>query len=316
MSGRNPNELEGTTSNDKLRDLASRTYKEQAIWLLNGFWTTLEPKAENFWGYVNKHVELDLEKGKDGCQLDEFNAHRFLEGLDATLTVRAMRAKLASYGVEKFRYVALVHQLMFRYDLNLDDVVNAVQGGNQEELEEAQRMLDEVTKAFEEVSRTAAAAKAAEEAAVEAEKPFKIAQEELNAALAELHAQEKAFNDRTEDLKRKSEEGGIVSRNRAKNELEQHLGTDPLPLRRAKLNTEAAERKADKARAPFKAAREAAEEAARAAEAALDEARARVAEAEAYLEEIKKKPGQPYGALWWMDRELEEQKKYLPSSKQ
>jgi len=40
-----------------------------------------------------------------------------------------------------------------------------------------------------------------------------------------------------------------------------------------------------------------------------------VAEAEAYLEEVKKKPGSPRGAIWWLERELHEQKKFLPTSK-
>ena len=60
-------------------------------------------------------------------------------------------------------------------------------------------------------------------------------------------------------------------------------------------------------------AREAADEAARAAEAAVEETKKRVAEAEAYLEEVKNSIGQ--GALWWLDRELHESKKYMPLSK-
>lgn len=52
-----------------------------------------------------------------------------------------------------------------------------------------------------------------------------------------------------------------------------------------------------------------------AAEEALDEARRKVEEAEAYLEEVKKLPGSPHGAIWWMERELHEQKRFLPSSK-
>jgi len=33
------------------------------------------------------------------------------------------------------------------------------------------------------------------------------------------------------------------------------------------------------------------------------------------LAEVKAKPGSCHGAIWWMEKELEEQKKYLPSSK-
>jgi len=204
------------------------------------------------------------------------------------------------------------------------------------------------------------------------------AKAELEAALAELKAQEDAYNQKTEDLKRKSEEGGVVSRNRAKNELAQHLGEDPLPLRRAKINQEAAVRKAERAAkaaaeatatseqaagkasearaaseqaaAEATSAREASDEAARqataareaseqaaaeaaaareaseaaravsqeakaAADAAVEAAKEKVAEAEAYLEEIKSKPGSGKGAIWWLERELYEQKKYLPESK-
>jgi len=47
----------------------------------------------------------------------------------------------------------------------------------------------------------------------------------------------------------------------------------------------------------------------------LDDAARKVAEAEAYLEEVKRRPGSPHGAIWWMERELHEKKKFLPSSK-
>lgn len=58
-----------------------------------------------------------------------------------------------------------------------------------------------------------------------------------------------------------------------------------------------------------------AEAARAAAEEALEEASRAVAEAEAYLEEVKRKPGTPHGAIWWISRQLEEKKKYLPTSK-
>jgi len=116
-------------------------------------------------------------------------------------------------------------------------------------------------------------------------------------------------------LQQKSSQGSVVQQNKAKAELAQHLAEDPLPLRKAKITLEAARKKAEKARAPFEAATKAAEAARASAEAALDETRARVAEAEAYLQEVKAKPGSPHGAIWWMERELQEQKKYLPTSR-
>eukprot|EP00009_Paramoeba_aestuarina_P003579 CAMPEP_0201508310 /NCGR_PEP_ID=MMETSP0161_2-20130828/1717_1 /ASSEMBLY_ACC=CAM_ASM_000251 /TAXON_ID=180227 /ORGANISM="Neoparamoeba aestuarina, Strain SoJaBio B1-5/56/2" /LENGTH=406 /DNA_ID=CAMNT_0047902941 /DNA_START=107 /DNA_END=1327 /DNA_ORIENTATION=- len=193
-------------------------------------------------------------------------------------------------------------------------------------------------------------AKAREAEAREAEAPFKAAQEEVEAALAEVKAQEDAYNSKTESLKKASEEGGVVSRNKAKVSLDAHLAEDPLPLRKAKITLEAAQKRADKARAPFQAAtevaaaaraeaeaarkaaesaradatsrreqaaaaRQQAEEAKARAEAAVAAAQAAVAEAEAFLEELKANPGSGQGALWWIDRELTEKKKYMPVSK-
>jgi len=186
-------------------------------------------------------------------------------------------------------------------------------------------------------------AKAREAEAIEREAPFKAAQQELEAALAELKAQEDAYNTKKADLERKSEEGTVVQQNKAKNELAQLKAEDPLPLRRAKITQEAATKKAEKARAPFEAAtkqaqtarhhaettaaeasaardaataaKRASEQAKEAADAAVEESRRRLQEAEDYLTELNSRPGSAKGFLWWLERELEEKKKYLPERK-
>jgi len=269
---------------------------------LNAYWKRFAEKdSEQIWNYVAKMNELDMERHENGYELDEMMAHRFLETFDQTMTVRAMRDGLRNVGIEKVRFVPLTHFLIFRYSIDWHELVNASQGDNQEEVALAQKKVQQVQAAFVEVQATAKAAK-------EREAEAKKAKEELQAALAELKAQEDAYNNKTQDLTRRSEEGGVVSRNKAKAELAQHLAEDPLPLRRAKINQEAAVRKADKAAADAEAARAAAEAALAAAERAL-------AEAQAYLDEVRSKPGSAAGALWWIDRELHEQRKYLPSSK-
>ena len=122
---------------------------------------------------------------------------------------------------------------------------------------------------------------AREAEAREAEAPFKAACEELEAARADVKSQENAYNSKTEQLKTASESGGVVSRNKAKVQLDAHLAEDPLPLRKAKLTLEAAQKKADKARAPFQVKREAAEQARAVAEEARAAADAAKAEADA-----------------------------------
>jgi len=371
--------LPGPTDNDRLKQLSSRTYKERGIWFLNGYWSEMgAAEAENVWTYVHRSQELDLQKGKEGNELDEMMAHRFLEVLHETMTVRELRERLTSKTGERPKHISLAHYLIIKYNLDYKILVNASQGGNERELREAQAKLDQVQAALRESEAKAQAAavalreaqrseaeakkreaeakaseveaKAKEADALSREAELRAAQDELEAALAELKAQEDAYNNKKADLERKSEEGGAVSRNKAKAELAQHLAEDPLPLRKAKITQEAAVRKADKATqiasearavasaaaAQASAARAQAEEdarqataaraaaeqaaadsarAAEAAEAALEATRQAFAEAEAYLNEIRSRPGSADGALWWMDRELHEAKAYLPTSK-
>lgn len=310
--------LEGKTDNEKLLSLCARNHKEQAVWFLNAFWDQQQNEAERLWGYVLKFADLDLQNRAAGTGLDELNAHRFLEGIGETLTVVALRDTLRKTGAiaqnERPKLFPITHYLLFRYNVSWKTLVNT-KGDNSAEIAEAQRLLDEVSKAFAESERQATIARQAEAEARTQEAPFKAAQEELEAAVADVKRQEDERNKKTEDLQQKSSQGSVVQQNKAKAELAQHLAEDPLPLRKAKITLEAARKKAEKARAPFEAATKAAEAARASAEAALDETRARVAEAEAYLEEVKAKPGSPHGAIWWMERELQEQKKYLPTSK-
>jgi len=317
------------------------------------------------WGYVKKFAQLDLDKKAEGTGLDEHNAHRFLESIDETKTVRELRENLRETGAlgpnDRPKLVPLIHVLLFRYRSTTDwhYLVHAAQGDNTAEIEHAQSLLNEVMAAFEDSNRKAdeaakalrdaesreaeskqseADAKTREVEAGKREVEAQRAQEELSAALAELKAQEDAFNSKTNELKSKSEDESVsvVGRNKAKNELAQHLSSDPLPLRKAKITQEAAVKKAERAkiaateaRRASEVAREAAVQARKAAEqardaavrakgvadAAVEAAKKKVDEAEAYLEEVKRKPGQAQGALWWIQRQINEAKNFMPERK-
>ncbi len=149
-----------------------------------------------------------------------------------------------------------------------------------------------------------------------------------------------------EDLERKSTDpaSSTVTRNKAAAELAQLKQENPLPLRRAKITQEAALRKVEKERKAAEAATAAATAAAETAAEKARDADAKAAEAEAtrveleeqtakveaavveteekyreaseYLEELKKKGGVAFGAIWWMERELKEAQKYMPKKKQ
>merc|ERR1711874_272903 len=282
--------LPGANDNEKLNALCEKTYKEQAVWFLNAFWEEFAQKeAERLWGYVHKCAEIDAEFHGEGSGLDEMAAHVFLEKFAETLTVRELRAKLRSTGAigesERPKKVPLTHYLLFRYNVDWHKLVNSSQGDNSAEIAKAQEMLNQVTAAFQaaqallEAETSAAKAKSREEeskVAAEqsrvAEEDAKAAQAELEAALAEVKAQEDAYNSKTEDLKKKSETGGVVSRNKAANELAQHLAEDPLPLRKAKITAEAAVKRSEKATQAAATARTNAEAAANNATQARAEA--------------------------------------------
>jgi len=278
-------------SGPTFKEFTARNYAEQGKAFLNAYWKEHEGDAEKVWLWANKFTELDLDKKGEGSDLDEFNAHRFLESLPETKTVRQMRTEIVAADLDFNKRLALLEYCIWRFNHTVTDFVKRPQGGDsktQAELKKAEQMLAQVKTAFEAATATADAARKA--------------QRELDAALKELKAQEDAYNTKTADLTQRSETGGNVSRNKAKNELAQHLAEDPLPLRRAKITTEAAKKKADAAKA--------------AAEAAEDDARKKLKEAEEYLEMLRKQPGAQYGALWWIDRELAEKRKYLPQRKQ
>jgi len=337
---------------EKWLEISAKNFKDQAIWALNGFWDILEKDAELVWTWAQKLGELHQEKHADGSDLDEFWSHKFLETLGETMTVIEMREKFRKIDADFNKRMSLLEYLMFRYNIEPHAMVTAPQGGDQEQINKAQAMVDSAQKAVDAMNSALADAKKAVEAAVQAEN-------ENKAALEELRAQEKAFEDKKAALEKTKNDMsiGVVKRNKAANELDQLLGEDPLPLRKAKINQEATVRKMEKAAKPFneasakaKAAAEAAEAAAAEATAAANHARAEREKAEAAkndadakaaaaeeakqqaeaavkeaenmlqaaidtLEAAKKKGGVAHGAIWWMERSIEEKKKYMPGYK-
>jgi len=303
---------------EEFKTFTAKRYTDQAIAFLNAYWDEVNADREAIWDYTHQFIVLDHEKGKEGCDLDEFNAHRFLEKLGETKTVKQMRDELREIDMDFNKRMALIEYYLWSYHKTVSDFVSRPQGGvDPEELAQAQRLLDEV-KASQEIAIAAAEeARLREEEAVEKEKPFKIAQEELQQALDEQHRQEEEYATRCSELEARSQDSnlGVVQRNKASNELAQLKAQDPLPLRQAKITTEAAERKADKARAPFKDARERAEMARAEADRTVDVCNEKFEEAEAYLREVMSKPSSPHGQIWWFERELEEARKYMPTKK-
>eukprot|EP00727_Mastigamoeba_balamuthi_P004358 m51a1_g13920 hypothetical protein (428) ;mRNA; r:813673-815143 len=207
--------------------------------------------------------------------------------------------------------------VMYRFRLQIVDVINAPQGENKEEVAKAQAVVAAAQRAVDDMTAKLETSRAAEAASKKAAEAAWYAEQENKKALEELHAQERAFEARKSELEGAKNDAsvGVVKRNKAANELEQLLAEDPLPLRKAKINQAAAVKKAEKASAAASEAKAKAEADARAVEAATREAEARLQEAVDYLEKVKKMGGTAQGDIWWMQREITEKRKYMPSSK-
>jgi len=179
-------------------------------------------------------------------------------------------------------------------------------------------------------------------AAVAAEEQLRVLEAELQVAVDAVLAEEKKIADKIAELEGTINDpaAGAVKKNKAKNELAQVKSEDPLPLRKAKITQEAALKRAERARQPASDARAAAEAEAKAAHKARDaadaaavaaaqslkvaeqakadlarqveETKKAVAEAEAVLQELKSRKGTPHGKIWWMERTMRENQKFMP----
>lgn len=284
--------------------LTRKKYADQAKWFLNGFWKSgAEKEAENIWINTQKFIELDTKKG-EGNELDEFWSHKFLESFGETLTVVELRERLKKIDLDVNGKMALLEYLCSKYNKTVKQCVEAPQGGNEELIAAAQAKLTQVQTALVEQQKALEAQKAQEEA-------VKKAEAENREAVEDLKRQEDAYQAQIKALEAKANDpnGSVVGKNKAVNELAQVKGTDPLPLRKAKLTQEASLRRVEKER-------KAAEVATQNLETKVRESEKLFAEAEQKLKELNEAGGSSQGAIWWMTRELKEAQKYLPKRKQ
>eukprot|EP01105_Mastigella_eilhardi_P026227 TRINITY_DN7467_c0_g1_i1.p1 TRINITY_DN7467_c0_g1~~TRINITY_DN7467_c0_g1_i1.p1 ORF type:complete len:345 (+),score=131.70 TRINITY_DN7467_c0_g1_i1:53-1036(+) len=317
---------------DKWAMITKLKYAQQCKWLLNGFWDILEKDCECFWLWHETFVKLDQQAKSDGYSLDEFWSHKFLESLGETMTVIQMRENFRTIDADFNKRIGIIEYAIYKYKLQIPAVCNAPQGENKEAVAKAQAMVDAAQASLDELTRKLQQSKEATEranhTAAEAAKAVEIAAQaeaEDKKALDELRRQEESYQNKIKELETLKEDAnvGIVRRNKASNELDQLRSEDPLPLRKAKITQQATLKKSERARLVADQAKAQADADAMAAATAEKEVETAMADAErsfdealAELEKAKKLGGVANGDIWWMQRELEEKKKYLPKSKQ
>ena len=138
-----PAELAG-----KWKEISGKRYADQCKWMMNGFWDVLEKDAEMIWKWCLTFVELDKDKRHDGCDLDEFWSHKFLETLGETMTVVEMRDKFRAIDADFNKRMSMIEYISYRYKFKIPDVINAPQGENKEGVAKAQAMVDAAQVSF------------------------------------------------------------------------------------------------------------------------------------------------------------------------
>lgn len=312
--------------------VSQKPYKAQFAFFLNGFWNAgIEAHVEEIYAIYKKFVDLD-KRGDDGNELNEFDAHRVLEAFDETLTVKEMRETLKRIDVDSNTFVSALEYITFKYEKTVDEVMNAPQGDNKAAIDAAQAKMNEVMTALDAVTEKLEASKVALEVATEAhnnavneEATLARLEAELKQANADLQRQQDEYDQLIESLTTKStdESLGVVKRNRAANELEQARAEDPLPLRKAKITSDAAVRKVSKQKVLAQLAVEKAKKAKKESEdrkaeleSAYNALEVKLNEARAELDEAKEACGHAHGDFYFMERALFEADSRLPNKKQ
>jgi chromosome segregation ATPase len=295
----------------KLAELCKLKYFDQAVWFCNGFFAELlaAKKLEDIYSWIQAFEKLDMmgpdRKGPEGSELDQFWSAKFLEDNDKAITALERKAALKEIDKNNNGRMAIIEYMLWKFKKTVHQVATAPQGSNVEALAKAKKKLEEVQKALDEVLA------AIEKLRLEREQLAKL-KIELQEADAALAAEQKAYNDKCSALedKIKNPATSSMQKSKAQNELAQLKSEDPLPLRRAKITSEAAIRKVEKQ-----------EKAVAAAIADMERKQeslsVKLQEAQEELVRIQQQGGEGgKGSLWLMNRKLYEADSYLARAKQ
>ena len=216
-----------------LKALSAKPYKEQAVWFMNGYWNEFfqaDKKArESLWNWTHLFIELDPKK-KKGCELNEFDAHRFLERIGETLTVKYMREFLRSVDIDFNKMVSLTEYLVSKKKVKWKELIHKPQDDAkaQAERKEAEMAIGAAVESCEEAKSREVAAGARRSEAIAAETKAKAAESKAQSTELKAKADEKAASEKEDSLreselqaKAKAEEArkAEVESNRAASEV-------------------------------------------------------------------------------------------------
>eukprot|EP00461_Guttulinopsis_vulgaris_P003112 UN03113 len=173
---------------EKIKAVTAMTYKDQAIWYLNAFWTDAKPsseEAEDVWNLAIAFEKEDHIKGKNGNELNAVQAFNVLQKRNQTLTALQLKAQLRTVDIDANGEMALAEYLLFINQRDPIAFVTNPQGAVDVELLKAlEAKMNQLSETFEALQVQLAAeskaeeeSKAAEAAAIEQEAAAKAAED-------------------------------------------------------------------------------------------------------------------------------------------
>jgi hypothetical protein len=359
----------------KLYSIAKKSYRDQAIWFLDSFTKCHHDlhSSEIVFKIHKKCLEYNNDgddNDKDNVKkegkirlINEIDSHHILEFIGKPVTQSAFRNYFLKIDptFKVTMAIPLVILFFFYFDVDWKKlIVNTSQthydgieiDNAKEALYRAQNKLQSTINAEQKSTQEA---KEADDAMYNSQKQQDI----LSKAIIDCRIEEEGFaktkkqaEDSLEyvmkqesDTKEKkqsleqiinNESNGIVTRNKAKAELQIIEHEDPLPLRKARIKNENAVKKlkistnasknariaaenakerAEKAMVDAKLAKEKAVEAATNAEATISKAREAIDYLKVLVDEMMENQIIPWGSLFYIDREVREAEKFLPKEK-
>jgi len=178
-------------------------FKEQAVWVLNGFWDQLHSEAETIYSQIRAFTELDAMVGSPllapgstrGSALDKMMAAKFLERAEQTLTARQRQAALREIDENSDGQMAAIEYLLYRYKSVVGSAaeIAAGQQGKANEIEACGQIIDQTIAVLPDVKTKLAAQRQAKREVVAALGAIRSAKLEAETSTAKQAAAEEVL---------------------------------------------------------------------------------------------------------------------------
>jgi Skp family chaperone for outer membrane proteins len=250
-------------------------YKQQAVFYLNAYWRDWAEKEKEKIWEYTHEMAKLDPRNEQGCDLDELAAHKFLENMKEAMTAIELREELRKIDLNNDHHMSLLEYLLHRFG---GDVLTVVTRPQENSLKIKEIDMEVRIQEFKRQIE-------------EANKEFPKAQ----AALEQVRHEIAKIEATKHDLEEKSKQDGVKGKT-YQQQLNIFLSDGHNSLNESLIHAEAAVR------------------------IVKHTAEAHAKKLKECIENSQNPGGIEYsvhnqGSVWWVERELEEVKKYQPPKK-